>query len=105
MIFYLFYKCFLLVLPFVWYLFYSASSGQKIYIEAMLQLYNLVWTSIPIMICTVYDRDVSDSLSRKLPQLYHLGIRRAYFNLGTVFWWIGCAVIESLVIFYSVLYA
>ena len=72
MILYIFYKNVLLVFVTFWYLFFSAASGTRIYLEAGLQFFNFIWTAVPIMVCTVYDRDVSDALSRRLPQLFHL---------------------------------
>ena len=103
MIFYLFYKCILLTLIVYWFFYFSAASGQRIYLEGSLQGYNLIWTFLPIIVCTIYDRDVSDALSRKLPQLYHLGVRRAYFNVGVVCTWLAVAVLESLAIFFAII--
>jgi len=105
MIFYIFYKNILLVLIMFWYLFYSAASATRIYIEAGLQGYNVVWTALPIVVCTIYDRDVSDDLSRRLPQLYHLGVRRAYFNVGIVLRWAVDCLLESLAIFLILVHA
>ena len=105
MIFYLFYKCILLNLVTYWFLFFSAASGQRIYLEACLQLYNFVWTALPIIVCGVYDRDISDDLARKMPQVFHLGVRRAYFNVGTALWWALCAMGESVTIFLAVILA
>lgn len=105
MIFYIFYKNTLLVLITYWYVFYSAASRTRIYIELGLQFYNVIWTAVPIIVCTIFDRDVSDDLSRRLPQLYHLGIRRAYFNVGTVLRWLGDAIVESLIVFFALILA
>ena len=102
MIFYLFYKCIFLVLITYWYLYVSAASGQRIYLEAGLQFFNLVWTALPIVICTIYDRDISDDLARKVPQLYHLGVRGYYFNVGKVAWWLSMCVFESLACYVTV---
>ena len=48
------------------YLYVSAASGQRIYLEAGLQFFNLLWTALPIVVCAIYDRDVSDDLARKV---------------------------------------
>ena len=105
MIFYIFYKNIVLALIMYWYLFYSAASSTRIYIEAGLQFYNVIWTAAPIVFCTLYDRDVSDELSRQLPQLYHLGIRRAYFNTPIVLRWVFDCIFESAMIFFFLISA
>ena len=105
MIFYIFYKNVLLALIMYWYLFYSAAASTRPYIEAGLQGYNVIWTGLPIIFCTLYDRDVSDDLSRKLPQLYHLGVRRAYFNVGIVLRWVFDVIFESGTIFFVLIHA
>jgi len=99
MIFYMFYKNILLVLITYWFSFISAASGTRIYTEAGQQFYNVIWTALPIVVCTIYDRDVSDDLARKLPQLYHLGVRKIYFSLPMCVWWLCCAVGESVLLF------
>jgi len=103
---YIFYKNTVLILIVYWYLFYSAVSGSRLYIEAGVQGYNLVWTSLPIIICGLMDVDVSHELSLKLPQLYHLGVRRVYFNAMVVLrWCVLDPIFESLVAYYFITYA
>jgi len=102
MIFYLLYKNILLVLITYWFLFDSAAAGTRIYLEAVLQFFNLIWTFLPIIICTIYDRDVSDDMARKLPQLYHLGVRKVYFNSSKVLQWVVLVLLESLAIYYAI---
>jgi len=81
---------------------HGAPPGTRIYLEAVLQFFNLIWTALPIILCTIYDRDVSDAMSRKMPQLYHLGVRKVYFNKGKIAQWVLLALLESLSIFYAI---
>ena len=43
------------------------------YLELAKQLYNSMFTFLPVFIFSLIDRDVSDETSRALPQLYHIG--------------------------------
>ena len=62
------------------------------------QAYNLVWTSIPILCIGILDRDVSNETARKLPQLYHMGIRSFYWNRYVILRWFLEALYESVLI-------
>ena len=78
--------------------FFCAWSGQKFNLEVGTQMYNLVWTSIPILCIGILDRDVSNETARKLPQLYHMGIRSFYWNRYVILRWFVEAMYESVLI-------
>lgn len=67
MILYNFYKNVVLVFPQFWYLthlsrfsIYNHFSGQRIYDNIVYQLYNIFYTSMPIMIFAVFDKEYED---------------------------------------------
>jgi len=103
LVIYIFYKNIVLCLVMYWYLFTSAGSGQRIYLEGGIQAYNVLYTLVPVIVYSYTDRDVSDDLSFKLPQLYHLGVRKAYMSPPVVAQWLCEAFLESLIIFYLIL--
>jgi magnesium-transporting ATPase (P-type) len=45
-----------------WFAFFNGFSGQKYYTEGGIQLFNVVFTSIPILILGAYDMDLSYSV-------------------------------------------
>jgi len=59
LVIYMFYKNIIFVLPQYWYGFVSAFSGQTLYESWLYQLYNITFTSIPIMWYAVFDQEVT----------------------------------------------
>ena len=100
LVYYVFYKAFLLTCILFWYLPYNASTGQKFYLEAAYQTYNFVYAGVPILVYAFNDFDVVDSVARQVPQLYHLGVRRVYSGYGLAGRWALVGIAESLVIFF-----
>lgn len=95
---YMFYKNILMSIAQFWFNFSCAFSGQKYYTEGAIQLYNLAYTSIPILLTGIYDMDINPLSAHKFPQLYQAGITDEYFK-SSIFWkWILSAVIESVVL-------
>jgi len=93
---YMFYKNILMSLGHFWFNFYDAFSGQKYYTEGAIQMFNLLYTSIPIILFAVYDRDINIKSVFKNPQLYKACINNDYFS-DYVFWgWIATAFFESV---------
>ncbi|CAH0493862.1 unnamed protein product [Peronospora farinosa] len=102
---YMFYKNIVMVLAQYFYMFCTGSSAQKFYGELAFQLYNICYTSLPIIVLGVFDYDVPFEVSKRFPELYLVGPRMELFNNYTFFKWICSAVYESTVIFVFVIYA
>jgi len=51
----MFYKNVIFVFPFFWYGFYSVFSGVIFYDTFMYQLYNIFFTSLPIIYFSIFD--------------------------------------------------
>eukprot|EP00753_Platysulcus_tardus_P014723 PLAT4437.4.p1 GENE.PLAT4437.4~~PLAT4437.4.p1 ORF type:complete len:1297 (-),score=734.56 PLAT4437.4:142-3969(-) len=96
---YMFYKNILLVLAQFWFtLFYNGASGQKFYNEIGVQLFNLFYTSMPILLLGTLDQDVRAPMLLKYPSLFGQGIRDYHFN-PKVFWgWLAEGFFQSVVI-------
>ncbi|RLN90603.1 hypothetical protein BBJ28_00022403 [Nothophytophthora sp. Chile5] len=102
---YMFYKNIVMVLAQYFYMFCTGSSGEKFYSELGFQLYNIAYTSLPIIVLGVFDYDVPYEVSKFFPELYLVGPRMELFNNYTFFKWICSAIYESAVIFVFVVYA
>ncbi|PHJ16525.1 phospholipid-translocating p-type flippase subfamily protein [Cystoisospora suis] len=99
LVLYMFYKNLVLVLPLFFYGLISLFSGQKFYYEFLYQMYNVVFTAIPITLYGVLDQDVDKKLSLKYPQLYRCGQMDLYLNLKVFLKWAANGVWHAVVIF------
>ncbi|KAJ1378968.1 hypothetical protein B484DRAFT_342319, partial [Ochromonadaceae sp. CCMP2298] len=75
---YIFYKNVLMSLTLFWFNFFCGFSGRKLYTEVAIQFFNLFYTSIPILLCSTYDKDIAPTDALKFPQLYTPGARSVY---------------------------
>jgi len=99
LVLYMFYKNITLVLAQYWYGYLSGASGSKMYWEIGVQLYNIAFTGLPIVVVGVMDKDLPAPFSLEYPDLYRRGPERYFFNMYTFGRWIAAAVYESLIIF------
>lgn len=81
-----------------WFNFNNAWSGQKYYTEGAIQLFNLLFTSIPILMLGVYDMDISPSAIVTYPQLYRSCIENDGFKSSAFWVMILEAVAESVLL-------
>ena len=93
-----FYKNVLLVLPQFWYGMFNIFSGQTLYEKFLYQFYNLFYTSLPIVMYAVFDREFSGSLLEKKPEMYIQGIKRELFNVRKFISWVSIGTIQALMI-------
>ena len=56
--------------------------GQKIYTEGGIQLYNLAFTSVPIILSGISDMDIPPEAVRLYPELYAMCIDNEYFTVS-----------------------
>uniref|UniRef100_A0A8C3XU56 Phospholipid-transporting ATPase n=1 Tax=Chelydra serpentina TaxID=8475 RepID=A0A8C3XU56_CHESE len=77
---YFFYKNFAFTLVHFWYGFFSGFSAQTVYDQWFITLYNLVYTSLPVLGMSLFDQDVDDRWSMLFPHLYEPGQQNLYFN-------------------------
>jgi len=101
---YMFYKNIVMVLAQYFYMYSTGISGQKFYSELGFQLYNLAYTSLPIIVLGVFDYDVPWYVGRQFPELYQVGPRMELFNTRTFLKWIASAVYEAGMIIFMVIY-
>jgi len=81
---YIFYKNVLCSLTLFWFNFRCAFSAQKPYTEAAIQLFNLFYTSVPIVLYSAMDKDVSVNNALSFPKLYTPGIKGCSFNVSII---------------------
>ncbi|XP_029909378.1 phospholipid-transporting ATPase ID [Myripristis murdjan] len=77
---YFFYKNFAFTLVHFWFGFFCGFSAQTVYDQWFITLFNIVYTSLPVLAMGLFDQDVSDQNSLRYPSLYKLGQQNLLFN-------------------------
>ena len=95
---YTMYKNVLVSMSMAWFNFFSGFSGQKYYTEGGMQLYNLVFTSLPILIYGAMDMKFSALSVIKFPQSYRATLAGTFFNTLEFWRWIAHGVGESIIV-------
>ena len=71
-----FYKNVVWTFAIFWYQIYTNSDETYLFDYTYILLFNLAFTSVPVVLLGVLDQDVSDRVSLAVPQLYRRGIAR-----------------------------
>jgi phospholipid-translocating ATPase len=80
-----FYKNIVWTFTIFWYQIYCSFDMTYLYDYTYILLFNLAFTSLPVIFMGVLDQDVSDKVSLVVPQLYRRGIERKEWT-QTKFW-------------------
>ena len=101
LILYSFYKNIMIVMAQFWWGTTNYFSGQTIYESVHYQLFNVIYTFLPIIIYAVLDKETSDENQLTLPELYASGPKRELFNSKIFLIWFikGCAHSALIVMF------
>lgn len=95
---YMFYKNVLYVIPIWVFGFVSQFSATAIYNIWLYQLYNITFTSLPIMWFAIFDWEHSKEEFLKTPKYYRIGLDDVYFN-KYVFWrWFFYAIWQGILL-------
>uniref|UniRef100_A0A8C4DQ70 Phospholipid-transporting ATPase n=1 Tax=Dicentrarchus labrax TaxID=13489 RepID=A0A8C4DQ70_DICLA len=95
-----FFKNFAFTLVHFWYSFFSGYSSQVAYEDWFITLYNLCYSSLPVLLVGLLDQDVNDKLSLKFPKLYLPGQQGTLFNYRNFFISLFHGIFVSLIIFF-----
>ncbi|EEB06682.1 phospholipid-transporting ATPase [Schizosaccharomyces japonicus yFS275] len=80
-----FYKNVVWTFTLFWYQLFNEFDGNYIFDYTYVMLFNLVFTSLPVIIIGCFDQDVDATTSLRFPQLYKRGILRLEWT-PTYFW-------------------
>lgn len=98
LVLYNFYKNILLNFPNFWFGYFSWFSGQTAFDEVGYQLFNVFFTSWPILVYAIFDRQTTDTVLLKNPKYYAAGPQRLLFNSSRFWRWFLWAVVYSFFI-------
>ncbi|XP_065215158.1 phospholipid-transporting ATPase ID isoform X2 [Planococcus citri] len=77
---YFFYKNFVFTLCHFWFAFFCGFSAQTVFDPMYISVYNLFYTSLPVLAIGILDQDVNDRNSIIFPRLYTPGLQNLLFN-------------------------
>lgn len=113
MILYFFYKNFLFTIPQFFFAFNSAYSGQTLYDDWYVSLYNLIFTSLPLLFKALMEQDITVDdennpfIKYNLCKTYYLGRESYIFNIPNFLIEILNALIGAVIVYffiYNILY-
>merc|ERR1711988_1898424 len=81
-----------------WYQFSTDFSGQNAIEQLYLFTYNLIWTSIPILITATFNRDVPSEMLIANPWLYEVGMKDQTYGRFRFWAEMADAIWQSLVL-------
>ncbi|NXE84056.1 AT8B3 ATPase, partial [Cochlearius cochlearius] len=102
---YFFYKTFAGLLAQVWFAFHNGFTAQPLYEGWFLALYNIFYTTYPVLSMGLLEQDVSAKKSLEFPELYVIGQQDELFNYHIFGVTLLHGVSTSLASFYIALWA
>ncbi|XP_062821097.1 phospholipid-transporting ATPase ID isoform X2 [Anolis carolinensis] len=97
---YFFYKNFAFTMVHFWFGFFCGFSAQTVYDQYFITLYNIVYTSLPVLAMGVFDQDVPEQRSLEYPKLYEPGQLNLLFNKREFFICIAQGIFTSVFMFF-----
>ncbi|XP_027008712.1 phospholipid-transporting ATPase ID isoform X1 [Tachysurus fulvidraco] len=97
---YFFYKNFAFTMVHFWFGFFCGFSAQTVYDQYFITLYNIVYTSLPVLAMGIFDQDVPEQHSLEYPKLYEPGQLNLLFNKREFFICITQGIYTSVVLFF-----
>ncbi|KAF3778877.1 Phospholipid-transporting ATPase 1 [Nymphaea thermarum] len=88
MVLYNFYKNAVLVLLLFWYELYTAYTSTSTITGWSLVLYSIIYTTLPTVVISILDKDLSHKTLLKYPQLYGAGQRAIYHFVACPSFWL-----------------
>lgn len=101
---YFFFKNLMSSLLQLWFSTNTLFSGQTFYDAVNILGYNLVFTSLPIIVMGVFEKDIDSSYLKRFPHLYKECQLGKCFNHKVFWYWIGLGIYCSGVVYYFTSY-
>ncbi|KAF8967406.1 hypothetical protein BGZ46_000170 [Entomortierella lignicola] len=95
-----FYKNIVWTLTIFWFQIFSSFSGYILFDYTYVVLFNLVFTSLPVMFMGAFDQDVDAKTSMQFPALYLRGIKQKQFTRNKFWLYVLDALYQSVICFF-----
>lgn len=100
MITYFFYKNIVLGLTIFYFNAQAFFSGQLIYNDFTVSLYNVLFTFVTCVVFGALEKDVSPAYALKFPKLYNDGRLNRLFSYKVIGYWLLNGAVQSVIIYY-----
>ncbi|KAJ8643386.1 hypothetical protein MRB53_005134 [Persea americana] len=100
MICYFFYKNIAFGLTLFYFEAYTGFSGQSVYDDWYMLLFNVILTSLPVISLGAFEQDVSSEVCLQFPALYQQGPKNLFFDWYRIFGWMANGLYTSLIVFF-----
>uniref|UniRef100_A0A7S3LVN7 Phospholipid-transporting ATPase n=1 Tax=Palpitomonas bilix TaxID=652834 RepID=A0A7S3LVN7_9EUKA len=97
---YIFYKNVMNTLVLFLFCFFNGFSGSSLYESLTSAAYNVVWTSLPVIVLGIIDKDVSPKHALESPLLYKVGQWKLDFSVPLFVKWVFNALIHACIIYF-----
>ncbi|MCO5558138.1 hypothetical protein L7F22_011715 [Adiantum nelumboides] len=103
MVCYFFYKNIVFGLTLFYYGAYTNYSGQTLYNDWFLALFNVLFTSLPVAALGVFEQDVPAKVCLEFPSIYQQGPQNMFFKWDRILGWMANGVLGSIICFFMVI--
>ncbi|CAG8499167.1 10682_t:CDS:2 [Funneliformis mosseae] len=93
-----FYKCMCFYLTQGLFQIFTGFSGTSLYEQWTLSFYNTLFSSLPVIVIGMFEKDLNMKTLLGVPELYRLGQRDGAFNLKLFFSWMGAGIFNAIVV-------
>ncbi|XP_061548482.1 phospholipid-transporting ATPase IH isoform X3 [Phycodurus eques] len=98
---YFFYKNVCFIFPQFLYQFFCGFSQQPLYDTAYLTLYNISFTSLPILLYSLIEQHINMDILKKDPSLYRDIAKNSLLRWPTFIYWTVLGVYDAIVMFFG----
>ena len=99
-----FYKEMLFYLTQAIYQGYCGYTGTSLHEQWALSMFNTLFTSLPVFVLGIFDKDLAATTLLAVPELYTKGQKNAAFNFKLYFGWMFIAVAQALISYFFPMY-
>ena len=83
---------------------WNGFTGTSLYEPLSLTTFNTLFTSLPVMIIGIFEKDLAASTLLAVPELYRtMGPKNGGFHIWIYFGWTAMAVAESMIVYFCML--
>jgi len=91
-------------LPVVWYSFLNRFTGQILTMSYFMSFYNLLFTSLPLLVVGAIEMDIPSTMITRYPQAYKALKEQTDYNLWGLVKWLFLASVQSIIVFFFTIY-
>ncbi|KAH0551396.1 hypothetical protein GP486_007389 [Trichoglossum hirsutum] len=82
---------------------WAGYTGTSLYESWSLSMFNTLFTSLPVILLGIFEKDLASSTLLAVPELYTMGQRNGAFNFKIYLGWMFMAASEAMVVFFLML--